>query len=78
MTGERVKQNQQALRDFALLNELRAQSNIVRQVVNANNFEITFALIPIIQQDQFRGNSTEDPNAYLANFSKICDAIKFD
>ena len=32
----------------------------------------------MIQQNQFGGNSIEDPNAHLANFSEICDTIKFN
>ena len=78
MVEEQVDCDQKSLRDFALPNATGSQISIVRPIVNANNFEIKPALIQMIQQDQFGCNSTEDPNAYSANFPKICNTMKFN
>ena len=32
----------------------------------------------MVQQGQFGGNPTEDSNAHLTNFLKICDTIKMN
>uniref|UniRef100_A0A803LJQ5 Uncharacterized protein n=1 Tax=Chenopodium quinoa TaxID=63459 RepID=A0A803LJQ5_CHEQI len=53
-------------------------SSIVRPSVNANNFELKPALINIIQQDQFSGFPSEDPNEHLAIFLEKCDTIKIN
>ena len=66
--------NAKASHDITLPN--RAWTSIIRPVVAANIFELKLALIQMAQQDQFGGNSTEDPNAHLANFLEICDTIK--
>lgn len=78
MEEERVNQNHQALREFALSDISGEQTSIARLAINANNFEIKPSLIQMIQQNQFEGHSMEDPNANSANFSKICDTIKLN
>jgi len=55
-----------------------AQASILRVSINANNFEIKPRLIQMVQQGQFGGHPTKDPNAYLANFLEICDTIKIN
>ena len=67
MAEECANHNQQVLRDFALPSTKGSQTNIARSAVNANNFEIKPTLIQMLQQEQFGGNITEDPNAHLAN-----------
>lgn len=70
--------NPRVLHYFALPNTTDSQTRIARKLVNASNFEIKPSLIQMIRQNQFDGNANEDPNIYLANFSKICDTIKFN
>ena len=78
MAEERANRNQQVLRDFALPSTEGSQTSIAWLAVNANNFEIKPALIQMLSQEQFEGNTTKDPNAYLANFLEICNTIKFN
>ncbi|XP_027171773.1 uncharacterized protein LOC113771386 [Coffea eugenioides] len=70
--------NRRILRDFALSGSQDSQTSIVRPTVNANNFEIKSSLIQMVQQSQYGGNATEDPNSHLSTFLEICDTIKFN
>ena len=53
-------------------------SEIRHQSINANNFELKPALINIVQQQQFGGSSSEDPNGHLSNFLQLCGTIKMN
>ena len=53
-------------------------SRIARQQINANNFELKPPLISVVQQNQFGENALVDPNAHLAIFLEIYDAIKMN
>ena len=44
-------------------------STIKQPTVDANNFELKPALITMVQQHQFIGHPTEDPNEHLVDFS---------
>ncbi|XP_027181793.1 uncharacterized protein LOC113780176 [Coffea eugenioides] len=70
--------NRRTLRDFALPGTQGSQTSIARPMVNANNFEIKPSLIQMVQQSQYGGNATEDPNSHLSTFLEICDTIKFN
>ena len=51
----------------------------VKQVaIDANDFELKPALITMIQQNQFTGNSTENPNEHLGRFLRIENSIKLN
>ncbi|KAG7951308.1 hypothetical protein I3843_12G001500 [Carya illinoinensis] len=51
-------------------------SSIMRQTINANNFELKPALISMVQQAQFSGSPLDDPNIHL--FLEICDTVKIN
>ncbi|XP_027169924.1 uncharacterized protein LOC113769792 [Coffea eugenioides] len=70
--------NRRILRDFTLPRTQGSQTSIVRPTVNANNFEIKPSLIQMVQQSQYGGNATENPNSHLSTFLEICDTIKFN
>ena len=46
--------------------------------VNANDYELEPALITIVQQNQFAGQSTENPNEHLGRFLRIANSIKLN
>jgi len=49
---------------------------IVYPTVEGNNFEIKPALIYLVQQNQFSGSPTEDPNLHVSNFLRISGTLK--
>ena len=51
----------------------------VRQpAIDANDFELRPALITMVQQNQFTGHSTENPNEHLGRFLRIANSIKLN
>ena len=49
---------------------IQEEYSAIRQpTVDANNFELKTALIIMVQQHQFTGHPTEDPNEHLGRFS---------
>ena len=69
---------QWTLKDYyrPILNE--HYSGIRRQPINANNFELKPALISMVQQNQYGGLPSEDPNTHLNIFMEIADTIKLN
>ena len=51
----------------------------VRQpAIDANNFELKSALITMVQQNQFTGHPTENPNEHLGLFLRIANTFKLN
>ena len=51
----------------------------IRQpTVDANNFELKPALIAMVQQHQFTGHPTEDPNEHLGRFLRMANTVKLN
>ena len=46
--------------------------------IDANDFELEPALITMVQQNQFTGQSTENPNEHLGRFLRIENSIKLN
>ena len=44
--------------------------------IDANDFELKPALITMVQQNQFAGHSTENPNEHLGRFLRLANSIK--
>ncbi|XP_020266822.1 uncharacterized protein LOC109842344 [Asparagus officinalis] len=68
----------QLLKDFAAPNSQGTQSSITRPNVEANNFELKPSLLSMVQQNQFGGGATEDPNLHLSIFLEYCDTLKLN
>ena len=46
--------------------------------IEANNFELRYGTIQLVQQNQFGGAPTEDPHSHLRTFERICSTIKMN
>ena len=58
---------------------IQEEYSAVRQsVVEANNFELKPALITMVQQNQFTGHPTEDPNEHLGKFLRMTNTVKLN
>ena len=46
--------------------------------IEANNFELKLALINMVQQHQFTGHLSEDPNEHLGRFMRMVNTVKLN
>ena len=53
-------------------------SAIRQPTVDANNFELKPAQITMVQQQQFTGHPTKDPNEHLGRFLKMANTVKLN
>ena len=53
-------------------------STIRQPTVDVNNFELKSALITMVQQHQFTGNPTKDPNKHLGRFLRMANTVKLN
>ena len=51
---------------------------VKQPAIDANDFELKPALITMVQQNQFTGHSTENPNEHLERFLRIANSIKLN
>ncbi|KAM0933256.1 putative retrotransposon gag domain-containing protein [Dioscorea sansibarensis] len=66
------------LKDFAGPNAQGLHTSITRPTVEAKNFELKPTLLSMVQQNQFGGSPTEDPNLHLSVFLEYCDTLKLN
>ena len=51
----------------------------VRQpTIEANNFKLKPALITMVQQHQFTGHPSEDPNEHMGRFMRMANIVKLN
>ena len=46
--------------------------------IKANNFELKLSLITMVQQHQFTGHPSEDPNEHMGRFMRMANTIKLN
>ena len=46
--------------------------------IEANNFELKPALITMVQQHQFTGHPSDDPNEHLGSFMRMANTVKLN
>ena len=58
---------------------IQEEYSAIRQpTIDANNFELKLALITMVQQHQFTGHPTEDPNEHLGRFLRMANTVKLN
>ena len=58
---------------------IQDEYSAVRQPpIEANNFELKPALITMVQQHQFTGHPSEDPNEHLGSFMRMANIVKLN
>ena len=58
---------------------IQEEYSAVRQpAIEANNFELKPALITMVQQHQFTGHPSEDPNEHMGRFMRMANTVKLN
>ena len=58
---------------------IQEEYSAVRQpAIQVNNFELKPALITMVQQNQFTGRPSEDPNEHLGRFLRMANTVKLN
>ena len=65
------------LEEFALP-PIVVQSTIRRPPIQANNFELKGVTLQMLNNIQFHGLPSENPNAHLTSFIEACDTVKYN
>ena len=68
--------NQRPLKEFAQPSNEEPSSSIVNPAITTNNFELKPSLLQLVQQNQFAGLATENPNQHLKAFIQLADTLK--
>ncbi|KAK2444779.1 hypothetical protein QL285_015778 [Trifolium repens] len=64
------------LRSYAIPSQEEPHNSIAASAIEANNFELKPSLLLSVQQNQFSGNPTDDPNLHLSIFLQYADTVK--
>ncbi|WJX23035.1 hypothetical protein P8452_12282 [Trifolium repens] len=64
------------LRSYAIPSQEEPHNSIAAPAIEANNFELKPSLLQAVQQNQFSGNPTDDPNLHLSIFLQYSDTVK--
>ena len=78
VVADRCQQRQRTMEDFWRL-IIREEYLAVRQpTIESNNFEMKPSLITMVQQHQFTGHPSEDPNEHLGRFLRMTNIVKLN
>ena len=77
---EEVERNQRpnTMEDFWRLIIQEEYSTVRQLAIEANNFELKPALITMVQQHQFTGHPSKDPNEHMERFMRMANTIKLN
>lgn len=64
------------LKCYAIPLQDEQHSNIAAPAIESNNFELKPSLLSAVQQNQFSGSPTEDPNLHLSVFLQYVDTVE--
>ena len=78
VVADRPQLRQRTIKDFWRLIIREEYSTIKQPAIEANNFELKPSLITIVQQNQFTGHPSEDPNEHLDIFFRMANTVKLN
>src|ERR1051325_6734337 len=64
------------LKDYAVPSQAEPHNSIAAPAIARNDFELKPSLLSAIQQNQFSGAPTDDPNLHLSVFVQYADTMK--
>ena len=64
------------LKEFAQPSDEEPNSSIINPAITTNNFKLKPSLLQLVQQNQFAGLSSENPNQHLKVFIQLADTLK--
>lgn len=64
------------LKNYSIPTNEESHSSIIHPPIMANNFKIKPLLVRMVQQNQFSGLPTGNPNLHLSNFIEFCGTLK--
>ena len=67
---------ERTLKEYATPYAEEPHAIIIYPTVEGNNFEIKPAVIYLVQQNQFFGSPTEDPNFHISTFLKLNGSLQ--
>ena len=71
-------QRQRTMEDFWRSNIINEYLVVRQPPIQANNFELKPTLITMVQQHQFTGHPSEDPNEHLGRFLRMENTVKLN
>jgi len=71
-----VMAKEHTLKEYATPSTKEPHAIIVYPTVEGNNFEIKPTLLNLVQQNQFFGSPTEDPNLHISTFLRLSGTLK--
>ena len=77
---EKVESNQRpnTMEDFWRPIIQEEYSAVRQPAIEVNNFELKPALITMVQQHQFTGHPSEDPNEHMGRFMRMTNTVKLN
>ena len=66
------------MEDFLWLIIQEEYSVVRQQAIEAKNFELKPTLITMVQQHQFTGHPSEDPNEHMGRFMRMANTVKLN
>ena len=71
-----VPNSPRALKDYAVPSQAEPHNSIAAPAIARNDFELKPSLLSAVQQNQFSGSPTDDPNLHLSVFVQYADTVK--
>jgi len=67
---------ERTLKEYATPSTEETQAIIVYPTVEDDNFKMKPALLNLVQQNQFSGSPTKDPNLHISTFLRLSGTLK--